>query len=48
MHETKQTYLEPNATAQEPHQHVNEGKGIDPLKALGEAVRAELRTLTPL
>jgi len=48
MHETTQTYYEPNVTARELHQQVKEGKGIDPLKAFSEAARAELRTLTPL
>ncbi len=48
MHETTQTYFEPNVTARELHQQVKEGKGIDPLKAFSEAARAELRALTPL
>jgi hypothetical protein len=48
MHETAQTFFEPNITARELHQQVKEGKGIDPLKEFSEAARAELRTLTPL
>jgi hypothetical protein len=48
MHETAQTYFEPNITARELHQQVNEGKGIDPLKEFSDAASAELRSLTPL
>ena len=48
MHETAQTYFEPNVTARELHQTGQGGKGIDPLKEFSEAARAELRTLTPL
>ena len=47
MHETAQTYFEPNITARELHQQVKEGKGIDPLKEFSEAARAELHTLRP-
>ena len=47
MHETTQTYFEPNKTVRELHERVKTGNGIDPLKEFSEAARAELRTLTP-
>ena len=40
MHDTAQTYFEPNITALELHQQVKEGKEIDPLKEFSEAARA--------
>jgi hypothetical protein len=47
MHETAAAYFGPNQTVRELHQRVMDGNGIDPLREFSEAVRAELRGLTP-